>query len=212
MMKKNYNRNKVQKRFYSYSTLVRDNSFVIDENGGNDKMKVMVAKDFKLGTRSILRGGVIPYVIEGGETFFCFGLDREHTELTDFGGKIEHGEMPLKGALREWREESLNVFENYELDNDTDIIIYNSKMMILFKLIKGDRNILSNNFNEKYENECAEASEREKRNLGFKYPEVEELVWVSKNDLIEMVNKNFGSMYELVRLFCQKNIEIIKKI
>lgn len=59
------------------------------------------------------RGGVVPVVKLKGhpeETWIAMGLDRKHTELTDFGGMLKRHETFPEAAMREFREETLKVF------------------------------------------------------------------------------------------------------
>ena len=67
---------------------------------------------------NVVRAGVIPYVVVGSQIMFCLGVDRETSDLTDFGGGFKDSDgSPLGAALREFKEESKGVFgpENYQL-------------------------------------------------------------------------------------------------
>lgn len=66
---------------------------------------------------NIVRGGVVVYTIINNHVFICLGVDKKHKELTDFGGGVKATDgSPLMGAIREFREESKDVFgeENYK--------------------------------------------------------------------------------------------------
>lgn len=58
------------------------------------------------------RAGIIVYTYANNDFYFAFGLDRKHNELTDFGGGVKQADMFSDlSALRELREESLNIFD-----------------------------------------------------------------------------------------------------
>ena len=58
------------------------------------------------------RAGVIPYTIRDQRLYFLLGIDRRTRELTDFGGGVKITETMVKGALREFDEESCKMFGN----------------------------------------------------------------------------------------------------
>jgi len=50
------------------------------------------------------------------QVFFCLGVDKKSEEFTDFGGGVKPSDITaLRGGIREWAEESKQVFgtENY---------------------------------------------------------------------------------------------------
>lgn len=62
------------------------------------------------------RSGVIPYVIMNGHTYFLLGKDRKTKELTDFGGTSKKKERAIISAMREFREETNNIFDTMMYD------------------------------------------------------------------------------------------------
>ena len=58
------------------------------------------------------RAGVIIYTVSNGRLYFAMGLDSNTHDLTDFGGTVEYetDENAVKGALREFSEETLGIF------------------------------------------------------------------------------------------------------
>lgn len=106
---------------------------------------------------NIRRAGVIPYTVINGHIHICLGVDSKSNELTDFGGGIRDSDInPLYGAIREFREESNDVFgeENYNPENylDSPCLIKNMSqkssfhMMIIFQEV--DASLMSTTMNK----------------------------------------------------------------
>jgi hypothetical protein len=108
-----------------------------------------IAKSFKSRSR-ILRGGVIPFIKssnakniptlsseitreENVDAYLFYGVDFRYKELTDFGGGIKASETTIEGALREFKEESLDVFGPVSPEQvENSIVVYNKLMAIFF--------------------------------------------------------------------------------
>jgi len=56
--------------------------------------------------------GIIPYVYYEGKVHFLLGLEKSNNKWSGFVGGAEPGEDPKQTALREFHEETANVFEN----------------------------------------------------------------------------------------------------
>ncbi len=98
----------------------------------------MIEKVIQLDTSKlrvdIVRAGCIPYVIIDGVIKYCLGLDSKENEFTDFGGgfSTRFDIIPQIAAIRELREESLDIFcynlsdlaEFYCIHNDMSLIIF----------------------------------------------------------------------------------------
>lgn len=74
-------------------------------------------------TKTFIRAGILPYTIvqknrSEKEIYFLFGQDSKTNELCDFGGGIKQNEDCFEGALREFNEESCNIFHK-EVDKTT---------------------------------------------------------------------------------------------
>jgi ADP-ribose pyrophosphatase YjhB (NUDIX family) len=63
------------------------------------------------------RAGIIPFSInpKTKTRWFCLAMDNRTNELGDFGGGVRSNETAIKGAIREFNEESLGVFNLPEL-------------------------------------------------------------------------------------------------
>jgi hypothetical protein len=60
------------------------------------------------------RGAVIPWTVWNDRIWYFFGIDNQFKSICDFGGGLEPSDGSLtKTALREWAEESLEVFKPY---------------------------------------------------------------------------------------------------
>jgi len=78
-------------------------------------MKQVSEIDWK---QNYIRAGIIPYTEQNGILFFAFGLDCNIASLGDFGGHYEPSDNDLLDtAIREYREESLNVFGSITRDS-----------------------------------------------------------------------------------------------
>ena len=72
---------------------------------------------------NIIRAGVIPFTVRDNHVYICLGVDKQSKELTDLAGGIRETDInPLEGAIREFKEESKEVFgeENYRSENYLD--------------------------------------------------------------------------------------------
>ena len=68
-------------------------------------------RDMNWNDPKYIRAGIIPVVEQHGVRFYGFGLDNNVGQLGDFGGHYEHVDADLLDtAIREYEEESLNVF------------------------------------------------------------------------------------------------------
>lgn len=75
---------------------------------------------------TFIRAGIIPQVRQGNTVFYAFSLDNCVGAIGDFGGHIEPVDRDgLDTAIREYSEESLNVFGVFTRDDlmDCPVII-----------------------------------------------------------------------------------------
>lgn len=79
------------------------------------------------------RAGIVPYKKECDRLIFVLGIDRKSGDVSNFGGSIRDDEECVKGAMREFMEEShecFGVFNANSLENC--ITIYNDTEIIIF--------------------------------------------------------------------------------
>jgi hypothetical protein len=114
---------------------------VIDASIENDSnIKIDSVKNVDWNRQRQQRAGVIPYYKINDEIIFILGQDRQSGDLTDFGGwkKISDNDS-IETSLREFKEESLNVFGEITTDQVGDqIVAYSNSMLILFIYIEID--------------------------------------------------------------------------
>jgi hypothetical protein len=100
------------------------------------------------------RGGVILYCEYEDVVYFGFARDAITHDLTDFGGGIRYKKDgdPIEGALREFNEESLNIFTPLSSDSIKEsTVIYNTNNLIVFVRISNLSPMQVNEaFKEKY--------------------------------------------------------------
>ena len=100
----------------------------------------MLVRDIKWETVCPTRAGIIVYTNEpnapkGSRLQFWLGDDSKSGDLTDFGGGVSYRKdgSALKGALREFNEESHGVFGEFTPEQLQDCMaIYNRSMLIIF--------------------------------------------------------------------------------
>jgi len=84
------------------------------------------------------RGGFIPYTIENGKIKVCMAVDTSTGDITDFGGRLKNDENAIDAAIREFHEESLNVFEDVEINDEkirnSFILLSNSTLIVFFRI------------------------------------------------------------------------------
>jgi hypothetical protein len=143
------------------------------------------------------RGGVILYTILNGELYFALGLDSRTHELTDFAGGISYkrdGNV-ISGALREYQEETLNIFSPLSYDNITHCpVIYDSNNLTIFIRVDVNPDDVSRVFGQRYE-------AYSKLNKGV--PEVCSITWLNIKEFRYCVD-SYGYMYERLRAFLSR--------
>lgn len=99
------------------------------------------------------RGGVIIYTVVNGSIYFGLGLDSRTHDLTDFGGGIIYktDRNVVIGALREFNEETLDIFEPITIDDIKQCpVIYDDNNLVIFIHMNIDPDTTCLAFSEKY--------------------------------------------------------------
>ena len=154
------------------------------------------------------RAGLIPFTIRidectGNPTlYYLVAIDRKTREYADFGGGCKRGETFVDGALREFNEESCEIFNNVITKEDllksvviTDITRSNAIFFVQIKewwLYNAERKFKENQehdfFNRKKYNE----------NIGIK--------WLSEDNFNKVsFNKTSTNMWRKLQHFLIKN-------
>jgi hypothetical protein len=157
------------------------------------KMKV---KDIDLTTVKPQRAGIILYTKINDVLYFGLGVDNITKEYTDFGGGISykpHGDKNvIEGALREFNEETLNIFDLNYNDVQDCLAMYNTNNLVIFKYVEQNINLIKNTFLNTYN--------KIKNNM---IPEVCDIVWLSQNEFKNQIMIR-GNMFHRLQCFLQK--------
>lgn len=162
---------------------------------------VYKVEDIDLTTYRPRRGGVIPYFhdpVHG--RVFCLGADMPSGNWTDFGGSIIYPKDGncIRGALREFWEETLHVFGRYRMEEVMSCwVLCRMDMCILFLQIPRCPQCYDYSFNINLEN--------------ARRPEVSSLVWVSGERLADALLEE-GIIYEKVRHFLRPYSAFIQSL
>jgi 8-oxo-dGTP pyrophosphatase MutT (NUDIX family) len=151
------------------------------------------------------RAGVIPYIIDNGTIWFCFGRDRQTRELTDFAGRVNKEDQNIEDtALRECREETLDIFKitKETLEQEDPIYIYDDRSLTILVPV----NKLSTH-GELYRKNSIKNFKQELRR--WKKAEVIGLKWISSIDLITMISLHDPKMYIRTRCLIRDISKII---
>jgi hypothetical protein len=148
------------------------------------------------------RAGIVIYTVHNGAVYFGFGLDAKTHDLTDFGGGIiyKHDLNVVRGALREFEEETLQIFEPIHPDAIQSCpVIYDSNNLIIFVHLNIDPDTACQAFNRKFEQIIQTISETPKK----RYPEVCGITWINWEDFQRGINES-GILFSRVQKFLQR--------
>ncbi len=140
--------------------------------------------------RNNARSGIIVYTYINDNLFFVLGVDNESKALTDFGGGIKKTENFIRGGLREFYEESLEIFGKIDekIINDS-LAIFTCEMCIIFIKMSFDFGEIKDIFM------------KELKNLkdDNKPIEVSDIKLISKENFYNLINKgNNDEIYHRV--------------
>jgi len=150
-----------------------------------------------LAKRKTPRAAVIPYLIIDDVIYFLLGTDKVSGDLTDLGGGVKKGEFALLAALREFREESDEVFGDIYHDVNQrliDIAVTDEKMSVLFLPVG----------KEWYKKAPQEFAKRVGYSKKKAHDEISELVWVKDTEFRDVTSKN-GRMWRRLKCFYSRN-------
>ena len=156
---------------------------------------------FTLGARlaqvKSSRASVLPYVIKNvgkrRKIYFLFGIDRDTGDITDLGGGVKRDEFSLEAGLREFREESDEIFGTlYDRPNDylRDIAISSSDMCVLFVPLDVEWYDKAVNLFEQRKREpfpSVDGNGKKKSHC-----EIERLVWIDEDSFLDMIRSRSG--------------------
>jgi hypothetical protein len=150
-----------------------------------------IVKNFVYNNKHI-RGGCILYTKIDNKLWFGFGVDSVYNEYTDFGGKIEKKDKNIvETALRELKEESLNIFDIPYNQVTNNIILYNNTMAVVF--IKLPNTYL--NVDTLFQQKLAYAYQANQK------IEVNGIVWLSLKQLQAELQNPHSKLYSVIKYF-----------
>ena len=152
----------------------------------------------KIRKPKIKRSGVILYTTYENEVFFFMGMDAKSHQLSDFGGgtKIKSKLNPITEALREFHEETLNIFKKFTVDQIKDnICLFDKENLII--LINVNLNIKKTfeKYNDTHKKLISSGVEKE--------PEMCSIVIISLDDLKKCFDKK-NIIFSPVKILLKK--------
>lgn len=174
--------------------LYRGSVRALDEKYYNKIRKVIKTTVQSINLKYVqpTRAGIIIYTVYNNAVYFGLGLDSKTHDLTDFGGTVKYkmdGDV-VKGALREFTEETLDIFEPItpnELKHCP--VLYDNDNCIIFMHVGVTPDIVSKAYNNKFRT-VKDTTE----------PEICGITWLTWEDFSNSI-KSKGVLYERVRLF-----------
>lgn len=141
------------------------------------------------------RAGIILYTKIDGAVYMGFCVDSKSHDLTDAGGRVNESDSNvIEGAIREFEEETLEIFDPIKFNDIKDCpVIYDDQNLIIFMHINVDPNMVSQAFYESY------LKTPKRRN----YPEVCAITWITWEEFQYCLNKN-GIIYFRVQKFLKR--------
>nr|QBK85548.1 MAG: NUDIX hydrolase [Marseillevirus LCMAC101] len=144
------------------------------------------------------RASVLPYIVKNNDgrkkIYFLLGIDKESGDITDLGGGVKRDEFSLEAGLREFREESDEIFGNiYDHPNDymRNIALSSHDMCVLFVPLAAE-----------WYDKAAPLFEQRKgdpfpsidgTNKKKSHCEIERLVWIDEDSFLELIGSRTGS-------------------
>lgn len=145
------------------------------------------------------RCGFIPYVVKDDNLYFLMAKDSVHGDLTDMGGGVKKTEFALNGGAREFKEESIEIFEEKtytdlnNLSNCISLINKELTMAILFIPV-----------HEKWLLEAPKTFAQKRMRAKKKCEkEISELIWMSSKDFESQIFGKKTNFWSKIRLFLQ---------
>lgn len=155
------------------------------------------------------RAGVIIYTVVNGSIYFGLGLDSRTHDLTDFGGGVVYkiDKHAINGALREFEEETLSIFDPIQFEDIIDCpVIYDNRNLIIFVHLNVDPDTVCLAFIEKFKKSMADnvgditEHSGKRRSRESKEPEVCGITWLTWGEFQYCI-ANRGILFSRVQKF-----------
>lgn len=149
------------------------------------------------------RAGIIIYTVTNGSIFFGLGLDSRTHDLTDFGGGVYYklDINVLRGATREFEEETLEIFEPFTIEDIKQCpVIYDDNNLIVFVHLDIDPDATCSAFNEKYKQIVDKQHFYSDKMRYIREPEVCGITWLTWEEFRYVIETK-GIMFSRVQKF-----------
>lgn len=139
------------------------------------------------------RAGVILYTIINNQLILGLGLDAQFKQLTDFSGGINKKDINvLTAALREFNEESLNLFGRIDTYDILDApVLYDKHTLIIFYYV------------DEHPDDITIAFRKLKNNYKGNV-EIDDIVWVTPEELLISIQLKLKHIYVRLLNFLAK--------
>lgn len=181
------NGKRIKYKIQSYNT-----KYTTERPRWKNNLHITTVKQLDVKNLRIPRAGFFLYTVVNGRIFIGLGIDSKNHELTDFAGQVMYGigETVLHGALRELKEETLEIFSPLSSkDIENCLTIYDENNLVIFMNVGIHPEIISQDFNEKYQ-----------ASMAF-HREVCGITWLSVDEFKDAINNTTGVIYERVQNF-----------
>ena len=153
-----------------------------------------------------VRAAVIPYIVKKDKTgkdiiHFLLARDQDSGDITDFGGGVKQNETSLTASMREFREESDEIFGTlYDRINSsaTNVALFDRSMSVLFVPLSNDwYELAQQKFNQR--RMILSCDKKKSHN------EVSELLWFDEKEFRQLISPDNTKMWSRVRRFYYRN-------
>ena len=196
----NINENPINRNDYQRNERNMKNGYIIRRRSNENEIVKTFVSTLDLTQIKPQRAGVIIYTIHNNNIYFGLGLDSKSHDLTDFGGGVSYKKdcNAVRGALREFKEETLSIFENITEENIQNCpVLYDNNNLIIFIHIAINPDEVCAAFKNEYFKVLHNYSNQGKQR---KNPEVCGITWLNLNDFQTGI-KTEGIIFSRVRRF-----------
>ena len=156
-----------------------------------------------LAQTQTLRAAVIPYILLDNELYFLLGQDSQSGDLTDFGGGVKKYESTLAAALREFDEESDEIFGPLCKNSNNfskAIALLDSSMGVLFIPLPRE-----------WYKKAPISFQDKKGDLSKKktHREIDKLIWVAEGEFENILKQDSDRMWKKIQKFYRKGYNSI---
>ena len=160
----------------------------------------------KLAKIKTSRAAVVPYFVkynleskDDSTLYFLMARDRGSKEITDLGGGVKKTECALIAGLREFKEETDEIFEETlspinSLTTNLALLNKDKTMAVLFLPMS---EWWFNNASKKFIEKRASSNRSPKKS----HNEISELLWIDEKSFIKLIHENKTDMWKRLKNF-----------